>query len=107
MTFTAAIRYNKTNRFAKTGDFDLLVIEALGNIAGALVTFSMIPQLLQVYKLKSAREISLAFNLMLLSGIICWLAYGIYLGLIPVIVWNAVGATLVTTLLLTKIKYGR
>jgi len=79
----------------------------LGLVAGALVTCSMVPQLVRVFRLKSAREISRLFTILLLLGMICWLAYGIYLGLTPVILWNAIGAVLVALLLYAKLKYGR
>ena len=81
--------------------------DSLGFIAGALVTCSLVPQLIRVFKLKSAREISTLFTSLLLSGIITWLVYGIYLGLVPVILWNATGAVLVAALLYAKLKYGR
>ena len=81
--------------------------ESLGFVAGALVTCSIIPQLIRVVKLKSAREISMLFTALLLGGIITWLAYGIALGLAPVIIWNAIGAVLVAGLLYAKLKYGR
>ena len=81
--------------------------QSLGLVAGALVTCSMIPQLVRVFQLKSAREISRLFTILLLLGMICWLAYGIYLKLIPVILWNAIGAGLVSLLLYAKLRYGR
>ena len=81
--------------------------ESLGFIAGALVTCSIIPQLIRVFKLRSAREISLLFTTLLLLGLITWLAYGISSGLPPVIVWNAIGIVLVALLLYAKLKYGR
>ena len=81
--------------------------ESLGFVAGALVTCSLIPQIIRVFKLKSAREISMLFTTALLLGLFIWLAYGISLGLAPVIVWNAIGAILVTLLLYAKLKYGR
>ena len=81
--------------------------EFLGFAGGALVTFSLVPQLIRVFKLRSAREISLLFTTSLLLGIIFWLAYGIYFGLQPVIIWNAVSAVFVATLLWAKLKYGR
>ena len=85
----------------------LPLTESLGFIAGALVTCSIVPQLIRVFKLKSAREISMLFTTLLLLGIITWLAYGISLELTPVIVWNAIGAVLVVLLLYAKLKYGR
>jgi MtN3 and saliva related transmembrane protein len=85
----------------------LSLIEALGLLAGFLVTCSMIPQIIRVFKLRSAREISLLFTGALLLGLIAWLVYGLYLGLLPVIVWNAIGAALAATLLYAKLRYGR
>ena len=85
----------------------MLLGEFLGFVAGALVTCSLIPQLIRVFKLKSAHAISTLFTSLLLLGIIFWLAYGIYLGLPPVIIWNAIAAALVATLLGAKLKYGR
>ena len=84
----------------------MLLGEWLGFIGGALVTCSLIPQLIRIFKLKSAREISLLFTTLLLLGLISWLAYGISFGLPPVIIWNAIGMALVSVLLYAKLKYG-
>ena len=80
--------------------------EYFGSAAGALIACSMIPQLIRVFQLKSTREISLLFTTLLLLGVICWLAYGIYLRLFPVILWNAIMAILVAMLFYAKLKYG-
>ena len=85
----------------------MALAESIGFVAGALVTCSLIPQLIRVFKLRSAREISTLFTTLLLLGIITWLAYGISMGLLPVILWNAIGAVLVSGLLYAKLKYGR
>jgi len=81
--------------------------ESLGFVAGALVTCSLIPQLIRVFRLRSAREISMLFTTLLLLGLILWLAYGVFFRLIPVILWNAVGIILAAVLLYAKLKYGR
>ncbi|MFC2060479.1 SemiSWEET family sugar transporter [Chloroflexota bacterium] len=83
------------------------IAESLGLVAGALVTCSMIPQLIRIFQLKSAREISLLFTTSLLLGMIGWLTYGIYLSLTPVILWNAIGIALVSLLLYAKLRYGK
>lgn len=85
----------------------MLLTQTLGYIAGALVTCSIAPQLIRVFKLKSAREISMLFTTLLLLGLIIWVAYGIYLRLIPLIVGNAIGTLQVAMLLYAKLKYGR
>ena len=81
--------------------------EILGLVAGVFTTFSTIPQIMRVYKLKSAREISLIFTSTLLTGVTIWLVYGIVLGLTPLILWNSIGIVLNAWLLLFKLRYGR
>ena len=81
--------------------------KSLGFVAGAFVTCSLVPQLIRVFQLKSAREISTLFTILLLLGIIIWLAYGISFRLAPVILWNAIGTILVAILLYAKLRYGR
>lgn len=79
----------------------------LGYIAGALTTFSFIPQLIRIFKTKSAHDISLVFNAMFLIGIFLWLTYGILIKETPIIIWNAIAAALSCILLYAKIRYGR
>jgi MtN3 and saliva related transmembrane protein len=81
--------------------------EILGLIAGALITVAFIPQVWRLYRLKSAREISLPFNLLFLAGGVCWLGYGISKELLSVIVSNAMNLALVFAMLYAKAKYGR
>lgn len=81
--------------------------EYLGYIGGLFTTFCYIPQIIRVFRLKSAKEISLLFTTLLLIGVVIWLVYGIILSLTPIIVWNSIGIVIVTTLLCAKLKYGR
>ena len=81
--------------------------EYIGLIAGLVVTCSLVPQIMRVFRLKSAREISMLFTSLLLLGMVLWLVYGIMQGLFPVILWNVIGALLTMTLLVAKVKYGR
>ena len=82
-------------------------VELLGLVAGALVSCSMIPQLIRVFKLRSAREISILFTTLLWLGLVCWLVYGVLLRLTPVILWNAIGIILVSLLIFAKLRYSR
>jgi MtN3 and saliva related transmembrane protein len=89
------------------GGLTLHLTDVLGLLAGILTTFAVIPQIIRVYKLKSAREISVLYTSALLLGVICWLVYGIMLHLWPLIVWNILGSVFNAILLLSKLKYGR
>lgn len=81
--------------------------EIFGFVGGVLVTVALVPQVVKIFRLKSALEISLLFTILLLVGMLCWLGYGILSQLFPIILWNAVGAALVATLLFAKLKYGK
>src|SRR5512136_1488495 len=81
--------------------------EILGLVGGSLITLAFIPQVWRLYKLKSAREISLPFTLLFLGGGLCWLAYGVARELLSVVVSNAVNLTLVLAMLYAKVKYGK
>jgi MtN3 and saliva related transmembrane protein len=85
----------------------LLAVEWFGFIAGAITTLGFLPQVIRVYKLRSAREISLIFTTLFLTGIGLWVIYGIFLRLLPVILWNSISLVLASALLYAKLKYGR
>ena len=80
--------------------------EILGLIAGFFTTGSLVPQVIKVFKSKSAGDISLLFNLMFLAGGLLWLSYGIMDKLAPVIFWNTLATSMVILLLIGKLKYG-
>jgi MtN3 and saliva related transmembrane protein len=82
-------------------------LEYLGLASGLLTTFALVPQLIRVYKLKSARDISLIYNSMMLIGIVGWLVYGIISARFSLIIWNIIGCALNSWLMLAKLKYGK
>jgi MtN3 and saliva related transmembrane protein len=85
----------------------LFSTDYIGLIAGLLVTGSLVPQIMRVFRLKSAREISVLYTTLLLAGTALWLTYGVMLGLKPIIFWNSIGLVLTMTLLGAKMKYGK
>jgi len=95
------------NFISSAEGISLIYGEIFGLIGGALTTFGYVPQVVRILKLKSAREISLPFTLSFLTGAICWLAYGVLLSLMPVILWNSAGIVFLCMLLYGKLKYGR
>ena len=80
--------------------------EMIGLVAGMFVALGLVPQIVRVWRLKSAQEISLPFNLLSLIGTMLWLVYGLFLGLMSVIVWNSANCALLILLLTMKLKYG-
>jgi len=81
--------------------------DIIGLAAGVFTTFSAVPQIIKVYRYKSAADISALYVLMFLAGCGLWLIYGIIDGLLPVIFWNTLAVTLNLILLIGKMKYSR
>lgn len=79
----------------------------LGLLAGGIVTFGLVPQVVRIFRSKSAHDISGWFNIAMFMGMTMFLAYGIMLSLRPLILWNTIGTVLIIMLLYGKWKYGR
>jgi len=83
------------------------VEQLLGILAGGCIIGALIPQTYRLYKLKSAREISILFTILYMAGSILWLSYGVLLNLQPVMWWNTLGLLINIAMLIAKLKYGR
>ncbi len=81
-------------------------LEIVGLLAGAFVAVGFVPQILRVWKLKSAREISLTFTIFFFIGGLLWITYGLLFNSPSVIVWNVINVSLLSLLLFAKLKYG-
>lgn len=81
--------------------------ELIGFVGGLLTTMGMVPQVWRLFKLRSAREISLTFSLLFIIGIIFWMSYGILQGLLSVIIWNGISLVLGCGMLYAKLRWGR
>ena len=84
-----------------------LRLEWIGSIAAFCTTAAFVPQLLRVWQRKSARDISLLMFLLFSFGVACWLAYGIGLKSIPIIVANGITLVLAIVILGMKIVFDR
>lgn len=78
----------------------------IGLMAAILSTVSFLPQVLQAYKTKHTKDISLATFIILFIGVVLWLIYGILIKATPVILANAATSILTLIILVMKIKYG-
>jgi MtN3 and saliva related transmembrane protein len=82
-------------------------VDLIGSIAAVCTTISFLPQLIRVYRLKSAHEISLVMFLVYSFGVFLWLLYGIFIRSFPVIAANGFTLALSLAILVLKIKYDR
>lgn len=83
------------------------IVNAIGLAAAVCTTISFVPQLIRVWRLRSAREISLAMFLVFSLGSFLWLLYGILIRSVPVILANAVTLALSLAILALKLRFDR
>ncbi|AYQ35886.1 SemiSWEET transporter [Runella sp. SP2] len=83
------------------------MLETLGYIAGILTTVAFVPQVMQIYRTKSAKDVSLAMFLLFTVGVALWLAYGLMTHSFPVVAANTVTLMLSFVILYFKWKYSK
>ena len=77
----------------------------LGYAAGTLTTISLVPQVIKIWKTKSARDVSLGMFLIFSVGISLWVAYGLSINSMPVIIANSISLLLGFIVLWLKFKF--
>ncbi len=77
----------------------------IGITAASLTMFGFIPQIIKIYKTKSAKDISLIALLQFTLGIFLWILYGIHLRDVIIIVANTVSVSTLFIALILYFKY--
>lgn len=80
-------------------------VDLLGLVAGVFTTTAFFPQVVKTWRSKSAGDISLGMFSIFSAGLLLWLAYGVVIGSVPVIVSNAITFVLAATILVFKLRY--
>jgi MtN3 and saliva related transmembrane protein len=76
-------------------------IEILGAAAGFCTTFAFVPQLVKIRK-QGGRDLSYGMLVFYLTGVLLWLAYGLFLHSPSVILANAATSFLIFLAILLK-----
>lgn len=77
----------------------------IGFIAATLTTVSFLPQVIQVWKTKSTKDISLGMFSIFSLGVLLWLIYGILIQDWVVFMANLITLILASIILIFKLKY--
>ena len=83
------------------------IADSIGMVAAVLTTVAYIPQVVKIYRTKSARDVSFRMFSLLATGVSLWLVYGIMMRSAPLIFANFVTLALSLIVLGLKIKYER
>lgn len=76
----------------------------IGSIAAVCTTLAFVPQVVQSWRTRDLRGISLPMYTIFTVGVLLWLIYGILIQDWPVIIANAITAMLASVVLLLKLK---
>ncbi len=80
-------------------------IQIIGLAAAACTTIAFVPQVIKIWKSKSAKDLSLGMFLIFFIGVCLWFTYGLIIGDWPIIIANAATGILAGTILYFKWKY--
>ena len=81
-------------------------VDWLGTVAGIFTTIAFLPQVIKVWRSRSARDISLGMYAIFATGVACWVVYGWILWMWPVIIANVVTLILVAVVIAMKLRWG-
>jgi MtN3 and saliva related transmembrane protein len=80
-------------------------IKILGLAAGTITSITFLPQVIQIWKTKSAKDLSMPMLLLLILGVSMWLTYGIIVKDAAIIYTNSMVLTMSFIMLFFKIKF--
>ncbi|MFS4415955.1 SemiSWEET family sugar transporter [Maribacter sp. 2307ULW6-5] len=79
--------------------------ELIGLVAATMTTSAFLPQVVKTWRQKSTKDISLLMYLVLTTGTLLWLLYGVLIDSLPIMLANAITAFLLCCMLLLKWRY--
>jgi MtN3 and saliva related transmembrane protein len=82
----------------------MTLTDILGTSAALLTSVSFIPQVVKILKTRNTSGISLIMYALFVTGVACWLWWGLLLGQTPVVIANGATLVLSSAVLLLKIR---
>ena len=79
--------------------------DMIGYIAACFTTFSLLPQILRIRRLREARDVSISMPIMVSIGSVLWSVYGVIIGSVPVIAANGVALVIALTTIFFTVRY--
>lgn len=86
-------------------DKNIEMADLIGYIAACFTTFSLLPQILRIWRLKEARDVSVFLPLMIVIGSVLWSVYGVLIKSVPVIAANGVALIIALITVFFTIRY--
>ncbi len=80
-------------------------VQILGMLAGTITSITFLPQVVKIWKTKSAKDLSLLMLLFLMLGVILWLSYGLLIMDAAIIYTNSMVLAMSFIMLVFKLKF--
>ena len=80
-------------------------LEILGLSAGTITSITFLPQVIQIWKTKSAKDLSLGMLGLLILGVSMWLGYGILVKDVAIIYTNSMVLLMSFIMLYFKLRF--
>ncbi len=80
-------------------------IDLFGFSAALLTTIAFLPQLYKTWQTKSANDVSLVMLILFITGLVCWIIYGLKIHSIPILIANIITFIFNFSILVLKILY--
>jgi MtN3 and saliva related transmembrane protein len=81
-------------------------ITIIGLLAATCTTIAFLPQVIKTVKTKETKDISLLMYIILTTGILLWVVYGLLTMDLPIILANSITFVLALIVLMLKIIHG-
>jgi MtN3 and saliva related transmembrane protein len=78
---------------------------AIGIVARALTTFAGLPQLIRALRTRSSTDLSLYGLIMFGTGVAIWILYGLRIGALPIVIWNAITLVIYCALIGVRLSH--
>jgi MtN3 and saliva related transmembrane protein len=79
--------------------------ELVGFLAGTLTTLCWTPQAIKILRSRDAKSISLFTQITFVVGCTFWLIYGVLIGSLSIVLFNAITIALNMLIILLKLRY--
>ena len=79
--------------------------ETLGYAAAACTTLAFLPQVIYVWRRRSAEDISLSMYMIMVTGVALWIVYGLLIHSAPLVAANVATLVLAGAVLAGKLRF--
>ncbi|MFA7431671.1 MAG: SemiSWEET transporter [Rhodospirillaceae bacterium] len=79
----------------------------IGTIAGLCTVTSFMPQLIKAWRLNDTEAISKKMYIVTVTGFSLWIAYGLLIDSLPILIFNAISLVLSGAILVLKLRNRR